>query len=133
MLYVTAVLSFIFFSFKNHLTQFLQNQTTFTSKYEEVTHLEFPTLIFCVKHGYKMEAMEKFGFTSIYDFPGKEKSNHEDVSAIYDEITYQHGADYTISINSSINFATENIYTFRYGKCHKIQPLEKMEANQRNT
>ena len=52
--------------------------------------------------------MEKFGFTSIYDFPGKEKSNHENVSAIY-EITYQNGADYTIFINSSINFATENI------------------------
>ena len=75
--------------------------------------------------------MEKFGFTSIYDFPRKEKSNHENVLDIYDKITYRHGADYTIFINSSINFATENIYTFRNGQCHKIQPLEKMEANQR--
>ena len=123
------VLFFIFF-FKDYLTNYLERKTTFSSNYEDVVKLEFPTIIACVKLGYKDDAMKKYGFESVYDFPGKNQNN---TSQMFDAVSFIHGADYEIDITSPISFERQNILTFRHGECHKMQPQEEILATQRVT
>ena len=123
---ILALFAIIFL--KDYLTNYLDGKTTFSSNYEDVLVLEFPTIIVCVKSGFKDEVMKKHGFESVYNFPGK---NPENVSEMFDEVSFIYGVDYEIEITSPISFKREDILTFRHGKCHKMQPKEEIVVTQR--
>ena len=73
------------------------------------------------------DIMEKYNFENVYDFPGKEAEN---VSQMFDEVTYTHGIDFEINISAPIEFERSDILTFGHGKCHKIQPVQEIAATQ---
>ena len=128
-LYISILSSFIVFVLKDYLINYFQRNTTFISRNEEVETLEFPTMIFCMRSGYRQSVLDKHNFTSIYDVAYKSFE-------LLDELTYQHGLDYKISVSSyieSIEFEETEIFTFTHGKCHKMQPKREVSATIRVT
>ena len=109
-IFICILVLFAIIFLKDYLANYLDGKTTFSSNYEEVLVLEFPTIIACVKSGFKDDVMKKYGFESVYNFPGK---NPENASQVFDEVSYIHGIDYEIQITSPISFKREDILTFR--------------------
>ena len=133
-LYVSILTSFIVFFLKDYLTYYFQRNTTFISRNEEDETLEFPTIIFCVKSGYRQSVMEKYNFTIIYD------AAHS--IDLIDKLTYLHGTDYKIdahgtdykfNVSSNVEFEETEIFTFIHGKCHKMQPKSEVSPTIRVT
>ena len=111
------------FFLKDYLTYYFQRNTTFISRNEEVETLEFPTLIFCIKSGYRQLVMEKYNFSSIY--------NAAHSFELMNELTYLHGTDYRINVSSNVEFEETEIFTFVHGKCHKMQPKSEVSTTMR--
>ena len=130
-LFACCLSSFTIFFFKDYFLLYLEAKTTFSSSYEKVKFLEFPTILACVKLGFKDDVMKKYNLESVYDFPEKDTN---DVLKIFTEVSYMHGVDYVIWARSSpINFTKKTIKTFRHGKCYIMIPKEEIEVSQRVT
>ena len=127
LIFILFLLIFALLFLKDYLTNYLKSSTTFSSSYEKVENLEFPTIIACVQLGYREDILEKYNFENVYDFPGKEAEN---VSQMFDEVTFAHGIDYDIFLEAPIQFQRSDILTFGNGKCHKIQPIQEIAATQ---
>ena len=130
--YIGIFVAFSVLYLKSYLSVYLEHSTTFNSKYTEVEKLEYPTLIICVRDGYKPKEMKIHNFSSIYDiYEFDYKSTNMTVNELIKMLSYHEGVDYDINLNSAIGFQTDTIMTFGHGVCQKLQPREELAVYER--
>ena len=132
LLYSIILGLFVAFYLVDYLKTYLQHDTTFSSRYEEVNSLECPTLIICVQDGYNPKMMQKFNFKSIYDLYQFDKSiKNTTMVEMLSQVSYLYGQDYEINVTAQIDFQKDEIITFAHGMCQKLQPKEEMKVDAR--
>ena len=127
--YIGIFAAFSILYLKDYLAIYLEHNTTFRSKHEEVEKLEYPTLIICVRDGYKPSLMKYFNLSSIYDiYDFDYKAKNLTMNKLFEMLSFNEGIDFEIELNSQIRFKTETILTFGHGKCQKLQPMEELNV-----
>ena len=130
--YIAIFVAFSMIYLKNYLSIYLEYSTTYNSKHVVVEKLEYPTLIICVRDGYKPNQMINHDLNSIYDIYNVDyKTINLTVNELIKMLSYHEGIDYNIKLKSAIQFTIETILTFGHGVCQKLQPMEELDVYQR--
>ena len=135
------LITFSLFFLQDQITAFLKNRSTISSRYEISERLEFPTITLCFDSATKLSVSKKYGFTQV------QQKFHEDtidksLVEVFDELSYILGRDFHVSFRhgesmkigefqiQGLDFGNDSIYTFVgeqirtyfYGTCTKLQP-----------
>ena len=130
--FTVLLIAFCKFYLISEVEEFLKQSTTFSSRYEEIEHIQFPNLIFCMKPGVKTSVTKKFGYKDessiFYDTSEVYKTKNKTFWQTYHELSYNYSVDFTIK-PTKINFmptldfkieSVEELATFYHGLCHLI-------------
>ena len=147
-LFLYGSLSGIFVSFYllDQLKDFLQQRTTITTKHEEASTIEFPTLTFCLDPGTKTSVGKQYGY-EVFDEIFERDVKNITFTEKFTSLSYILNKDFEISASESfprdgrimtkildgrtgvpfkgskIYFDTQPIRTFFFGMCWKVQPI----------
>ena len=125
-IYTILLAAFMTFFLKDQMVAYISGRTTITSKVEEASTLEFPTMTLCMQPGTKMSVRQKYNLTSPNSALFQDIQNLTILEAMQKQ-SYLMNQDFQLKINQSkMKIGTNNdthvepVVTSLFGTCYKI-------------
>ena len=136
-LFIILTVLFVVFYMQDQMSDYLSNRSTISTRIEELTSLEFPTLIICMSSGQKRSVARKFGAAMSWMFFFDNKNilsttGLGNLSAVRNQLSYILNRDFELTASGTklhkgknnvadFELDVEPIYTMQYLTCYKIK------------
>ena len=146
--FVILLILFVVFYMKNEVGDYTKQRTSVTTRNENSTELEFPSIVFCMKPGSKVSVAQKYNLEKLEDFFDSDDSVffreklanlsfnlNEDFQIFINENSLHLGMNFIRDISPRRNrqldlpYMVESIVTIHHATCIKIQPEFTVKAD----
>ena len=135
--YFILMVLFVYFYMKDQMTDYFMDRTTVTSRIEEASDLQFPTITICMHPAQKPSVAKEFDYMWFWAVFRKNINSTLTLPERFEKLSYIANHDYEIkfiymtkwlTLQNGLNvvdgfeFEMEPIFTWREGICSKIIP-----------
>ena len=135
-IYTLLLACYLIFYLKGQLSNYIKGRTTISSRFEEATEFEWPTVTLCMSSPQKASIANANGFTCSCNAFSKEPNN-QTLLERFEELSYMLDKDFTIQITKregkewysqwknveeTSDFEVKVIRTTLHGTCYKFEP-----------